>query len=159
MPRLIGSKNLDLFNGPISAPTGKPMFYAYRTSSNNNVTSESPLSFDTTQYDTMGGYSTSTNKYTIPVEGLYLFFGGFGAYKNGDARSIEIFLRKNSTDVLRSDCFIAGVQSNNTHTSVNFATIQRGVIGDTYNMRMNATASINIYAATQNNFFGALLIG
>lgn len=159
MNRLIGAKNTDLFNGPISAPTGKPMFYAYRTSSNNNATSESPLSFDTIQYDTMGGFDTSTNKYTIPVEGLYLIFGGFGAYKNGDARSIEIFLRKNTTDVLRSDCFIAGVQGNNTHSGVNFASIQRGVIGDTYNMRMNSTASINIYASVQNNFFGALLIG
>ena len=159
MPRLIGSKNLDLFNGPISAPTGKPMFYAVRTTNNNGVSSESPLVFNSVDYDTVGGYSTSTNKYTIPVEGLYLFFGGFGAYQNSDARSIEIFLRKNSTDVLRGDCSIARVQSNNTHTGVNFATIQRGVIGDTFNMRMNATASINIYGATANNYFGALLIG
>jgi hypothetical protein len=55
--------------------------------------------YNVEEYDTQGNFNTSTNKFTAPVAGKYLFVVNFNAYGLDDTASLRLMLYINSTDI------------------------------------------------------------
>lgn len=71
-----GAKVMEFKSGGQVVMPLNPKFFAYNTSTRNNVTGDGTVAFaafDTTDYNIGSGFSTGTDTFTAPVDGLYEF--------------------------------------------------------------------------------------
>ncbi len=78
--------NAKLASGIDAAKLSNPYkFSAWRTAALNVPASYGEIVFDTEDFDTGSNFSTSTGRFTAPVNGFYFFAGAIlAAYSNGD---------------------------------------------------------------------------
>lgn len=89
------------------------------------------VALDTIDYDDAGGFSTSTNAYTIPVTGIYYVFGGVTARLNQSPQGIGIAIAKGGSplyDFVGNSC--TGITSSTYYVSGTIADNLRFVQGD-----------------------------
>lgn len=145
-------------SGYITKPY-QPAFSAYHGNGFNG-TSQSPLQLTLTDFNIGSHYNTSTYRFTAPIAGRYLFTVGSAFYLNGNAREINIHIRKNGSNYASGDTFIAGVQSNNTHTSSHIILVMELAASDYVDASWtNSSASVNLYTSDKRVYFTGYLLG
>lgn len=92
--------------GRLSIPN-QPMFQV--VGNNNNYVNTSPVPFPTVQIDTASGFNTSTNIYTIPKAGKWLFTSNFGIVRLGSSDMLINYIYKEGASI--------GYAYNDTSTS------------------------------------------
>ena len=120
------------------AGTNTPAFFAYKTSSNQSISSGTitKVTFDTELYDTDGNYAS--DRFTPTTSGKYLFTTSIRCYANsGTLRYVNVYVRKNG-----STNFGAYTPENNTDDNVNSGGVSTSVVYD-----MNGSSDyVEIYA-------------
>jgi len=140
----------------------KPLQPAFSAFNNSNfiATSQTPLQFNVVDLNIGSHYNNSTYRFTAPIAGRYFFAVAASFYLNGNAREINLSIRKNGTVYASGDAFIAGVQSNNTHTTANVIVLMELAASDYVDAAWtNASASVNFYAADKRGIFSGYLLG
>jgi hypothetical protein len=144
--------------GRVTTPV-QPAFSAYSTQ-NFNGTSQTPIQFSVTDFNIGSNYNTSTYRFTAPIAGRYLFTTGISFYLNGNSRQNVIALRKNGGGYISADCFIAGVQGNNTHVTGNINAVMELAASDYVDVSWEfSTASVNFYSDNKRCYFTGYLLG
>ena len=107
MASIIGVQELQHTNGTSAATIdssgrvltpARPSFFAYKSasdSSDQDYTSYTQVQFDATQHNIGNCYSTSTYKFTAPVNGIYQFNWQVRVFNATTANYIWAALRKN----------------------------------------------------------------
>jgi hypothetical protein len=159
------SSNGSVQNGAIIDSLGRmtkssqPAFFAY-SNANFAGTSQTPVQFNLVDFNIGSHYNNSTYRFTAPVVGRYLFATMVSFYLNGNARQIQISLRKNGAVHINSDTFTSVVQSNNTHTGAHITTVLELAAGDYVDVDWGlATATVNYYSDNKRIYFSGYLLG
>jgi hypothetical protein len=95
-------------SGRVTTPA-RPAFFAYRAtgdSSDNNYTSATQVNFDSIQHNIGNCFSTSSNKFTAPVDGVYNFSWQVRMGNVTSAGYIYSALRKNDNVAWGSGLYI-----------------------------------------------------
>jgi hypothetical protein len=78
----------------------QPAFEAVKTSTQGMGTAAEQVSFQSTTFNVGGGYNTSTNYFTAPVAGKYMFYVKiYTAVDSGNVRAIHMVFRKNGNNL------------------------------------------------------------
>jgi len=134
--------------GHVTKPS-QPYFVARAGSSRNDVTNQ-VLVFDTAVRNNGNHYSTSTSKFTAPVEGAYIF-GGSPAYMETDD-TMSIVIRKNGSTVYEVERVVAG--SMTQHSMFGFSTLLYLAADDEVDLYILGQCHQN---GTYSHWFGYLL--
>ena len=151
-------------SGHILQPT-KPAFFAYPSSDFSTGTGAGTTqTFDTTQHNVGGHYSTSTGKFTVPIAGVYLL-GCTIAITN--TTSVIVYLSAELTingSVGSNKRYHGGwhekSSSTNTHAREHFSMSHYLAVGDT--VQYSHESNVNVTAmggqgGRHCNFWGLLL--
>lgn len=93
-----------------------------------SATSGNPIILPTVAYDTHGGYSNSTGRYTVPVSGFYRVHGYINSPNNG----ITFYIYVNAAQVI-------GVSTTDTGGECAYSGTVKCVAGDIIDIRPNGT--------------------
>jgi hypothetical protein len=103
-------------------------------------------------------YNSSNYRFTAPVAGNYMFYGGFAVWLNSDVRGLEFELRKNGSAYARGEQFIAVAQGGNTHVTCQVSAVIPLAVNDYVEVVwVSATAAVNLYRQSRGNFSGYLI--
>lgn len=135
-------------SGYVTAPY-QPSFNAY--SSGNQSGAQTPVIFGSTRHNISGSYSTSTGRFTAPVDGVYFFSVTNNViYANG----IDGLIRKNGSNIIgvEYDAAAASVWLGLTATTV----LQLSA-GDYVDYIIGNGNSTTVEGTPWNNFVGFLI--
>ena len=93
------SQALDIDSSGRVLTPARPSFFAYKSTSDQsdqNYTSYTQVPFDATQHNIGNCYSTSTYKFTVPVDGIYQFNWQVRVANVTTANYVWAALRKNA---------------------------------------------------------------
>lgn len=116
--------------------------------STTSATTSTPFVYTVKDHDTHGAYSTSTGKFTAPVQGKYHF--SFNNYTGATAAQAKLY--KNGTAVYTGSSSVASTSVGSGSYVLNL------VAGDTVEVRPETTATAST-GATFNTFSGFRLSG
>lgn len=116
--------------------------------STTSATTSTPFVYTVKDHDTHGAYSTSTGKFTAPVQGKYHF--SFNNYTGATAAQAKLY--KNGTAVYTGSSSVASTSVGSGSYVLNL------VAGDTVEVRPEITATAST-GATFNTFSGFRLSG
>jgi C1q domain len=137
----------------------QPAFRAIKSATVSG-TSENPVQYDVVDYNIGSHYNNSTYRFTAPVAGRYFVTCQFSFYVPGDARQVEVGIKKNGTVIQSGDCFMQVTQSNNTHITVTISAILNLSANDyVQGAYISSTASVTFYSSSSRNTFQGYLIG
>lgn len=135
-------------NGYVTTPY-QVSFNAYASASLSG--SQNPVVFNSTRHNKGSGYSTSTGRFTAPVDGTY-FFSVTNNVQN--AAGCDGILRKNGSNIIGVEYDYA---TNSNWMGLTATTILELVAGDYVDYYIGAGAAVTVEGTPWNNFVGYLL--
>lgn len=146
-------------NNFITTPA-RPAFRVQKTGSTTLTAGAlETVDWDATDFDIGSNFNLSTNAFTAPVSGLYLFSANLSYYDNGNSRQIEGRLRVNSSQTQTADAFIQQTQSNNTHMTITLTALLNLTANDVVDVQTVSVGTITFYSSGNRNFFHGYLVG
>ena len=139
-------------NGRVLAPN-QPSFLATGSNSVFNLGAAQVYPFNTTAFNVGNGFNTTTNRFTAPVAGTYMF--SFSIYVNSSSQAWPGFY-KNGSQYTLNDAVVA--YNGNTTSGVSMAIPMTLAANDYVQVvQRNVTATLTTYGG--HSYFAGYLIG
>ena len=138
-------------SGYVTMPS-QPAFLATRGSGNLSTTgSGAKIPFDYTLFNTGNHFSTSTNAFTCPVDGVYMFT--WQGYQNG-TQTLRLDLYENGSRL------VGGYVANTAGDGFSSSVIVKASTNDVFDVRMETLTTTLFYGGGQpHTYFSGILIG
>jgi len=95
-----------------------PAFYIYNLTTDQDGAADF-LRGGTSLTDTASGYNSTTGEYTVPVDGIYLFYAMIQLYNSGGTGYVPLWFQKNGTRIGAEGVVGYGGTHNNHNQTIN----------------------------------------
>jgi hypothetical protein len=135
-------------SGYVTTPY-QPSFNAYSNGSQSGA--QSPVVFGSTRHNISGSYSTSTGRFTAPVDGVYFF-----SVTNNviNANNCDGLIRKNGSNIIGVEYDLASASA---WLGLTATTVLQLSAGDYVDYIIGAGSGVTVEGNPWNNFVGFLI--
>jgi hypothetical protein len=131
-------------------------FSVYRNAALSVYASATVLVYDSKNFDTGNNFSTSTGKFTAPINGFYWFDAAYNI-SSGSNAAVYMYFYQNSTDIaVNYGALTTAIQSNE---SLNLSRLVQMTAGDTlYVQYSNSAGTLGLNVGPQYVWFDGFLV-